>query len=65
MVPEHQDDPNSQWAAIVSIAEKIGCAAETLRHGAASVHEFDESAILASVHSGFMTRRIERLYARR
>ena len=22
----------SQWAAITSIAEKIGCAAETLRH---------------------------------
>jgi len=32
MVLEHQDEHESQWAAITSIAEKIGCAAETLRH---------------------------------
>src|SRR5215468_8127657 len=32
MVFEHQDKHDSQWAAIVSIAEKIGCPAETLRH---------------------------------
>ena len=32
MVLEHQDGQGSQWAAIVSIAEKIGCSAETLRH---------------------------------
>ena len=32
MVLEHQNEHPSQWAAIVSIAEKIGCAAETLRH---------------------------------
>jgi transposase-like protein len=32
MVLEHQDKHDSQWAAIVSIAEKIGCSAETLRH---------------------------------
>jgi transposase len=32
MVLEHQDAHASQWAAIVSIAEKIGCSAETLRH---------------------------------
>jgi len=32
MVFEHQDKHDSQWAAIVSIAEKIGCTAETLRH---------------------------------
>jgi transposase-like protein len=32
MVLEHQDKHESQWAAIVSIAEKIGCSAETLRH---------------------------------
>jgi len=31
MVLEHQAEHESQWAAIVSIAEKIGCAAETLR----------------------------------
>ena len=31
MVLEQQDKHDSQWAAITSIAEKIGCAAETLR----------------------------------
>ena len=32
MVFEHTQDHASQWATISSIAEKIGCAAETLRH---------------------------------
>ena len=32
MVLEYQEEHDSQWAAIVSIAEKIGCSAETLRH---------------------------------
>lgn len=31
MVLEHQDEHESQWAAINSIAAKIGCTAETLR----------------------------------
>lgn len=31
MVVEHADAHDSQWAAITSIAEKIGCTAETLR----------------------------------
>lgn len=31
MVQEHQGDHGSQWAAICSIAAKIGCTAETLR----------------------------------
>jgi len=31
MVVEHEREYESQWAAIRSIAEKIGCAAETLR----------------------------------
>jgi transposase len=31
MVQEHQVDHESQWATICSIAEKIGCSAETLR----------------------------------
>ncbi|SEJ46869.1 Transposase, partial [Azotobacter beijerinckii] len=31
MVLEHQDEHESQWAAIHSIAAKIGCTAETLR----------------------------------
>ena len=31
MVLEHQGEYDSQWAAIGSIASKIGCMAETLR----------------------------------
>ena len=31
MVFEHQKEHESQWAAIKSIASKIGCTAETLR----------------------------------
>ena len=31
MVLEHQGEHASQWAAIGSIAAKIGCTAETLR----------------------------------
>jgi transposase len=31
MVTEHEAAHDSQWAAITSIAEKIGCTAETLR----------------------------------
>jgi transposase-like protein len=31
LVLEHQDEYDSQWAAIGSIAEKIGCTSETLR----------------------------------
>src|ERR671939_251704 len=32
MVLEHQGEHASQWAAICSIAAKIGCRGETLRH---------------------------------
>ena len=32
MVSESKDQYESQWAAIVSIAGKIGCTAEMLRH---------------------------------
>jgi transposase len=32
MVLEHEAEYASQWAAISSIAEKIGCTAETLRN---------------------------------
>jgi transposase len=31
MALEHRSEHESQWAAIVSIAAKIGCTAETLR----------------------------------
>jgi transposase-like protein len=32
MVLDHQGEHASQWAAIRSISEKIGCSGETLRH---------------------------------
>ena len=32
LVLEHGPEHSSQWAAIVSISEKIGCSAETLRN---------------------------------
>jgi transposase len=32
LVFEHETEYDSQWAAITSIAEKIGCTKETLRH---------------------------------
>ena len=32
LVMEHADEYPSQWASITSIAEKIGCTSETLRH---------------------------------
>jgi transposase-like protein len=31
MVLEHQGEYESQWAAIMSVAAKVGCTAETLR----------------------------------
>ena len=38
MVLEHQSDYPSQWAAIGSIASKIGCAGETLRKWVEKMH---------------------------
>ena len=32
LVFDHEHQHDSQWAAIRSVAEKIGCTAETLRH---------------------------------
>ena len=32
LVFDHEREYDSQWAALRSIAEKIGCSAETLRH---------------------------------
>jgi transposase-like protein len=40
MVFEHRGEHESQWAAIVSIAGKIGCTAQTL-HGWVRRHERD------------------------
>jgi len=32
LVFDHEDEHDSQWASIRSVAEKIGCTSETLRH---------------------------------
>ena len=32
LVFDHEDQHDSQWAAIRSVATKIGCTSETLRH---------------------------------
>jgi transposase len=39
MVLDHQDEHGSQWAAIQSIASKIGCSGETLRNWAGRTDE--------------------------
>ena len=32
LVRDHEQEHESQWAAITSVAQKIGCSAEALRH---------------------------------
>ena len=55
MVREHESDHDSQWAAICSIAEKIGCTAETLRKWVRRVERDD------GVRPGLKTDEKERL----
>ncbi len=57
MVREHESEHDSQWAAICSIAEKIGCTAETLRKWVRQV-ERDEGVL-----PGLTTDEKERLKA--
>ena len=57
MVREHESEHDSQWAAIRSIAEKIGCTAETLRKWVRRV-ERDEG-----IRPGLTTDEEERLKA--
>jgi transposase len=57
MVREHESEHDSQWAAICSIAEKIGCTAETLRKWVRRV-ERDEG-----IRPGLTTDEKERLKA--
>ncbi len=46
MVTEHQGEHGSQWAAMASIASKIGCTAETLT----SIHEPSQCPTSDTVH---------------
>ena len=57
MVLDHEKDHASQWAAVVSIAAKIGCAAQTL-HGWVKKTEIDRG-----VRAGVPTDVAEKLRA--
>lgn len=57
MVFEHRAEHESQWAAMVSIAAKIGCTAETLRRWVRQ-HERDTGA-----REGLSTAERERIKA--
>ena len=57
MVLEHQHEHESQWAAIQSVAAKIGCSGETLR-GWVRQHERD-----AGKRAGATTAEKERIKA--
>ena len=57
MVEEHRGQHESQWAAIVSIAGKIGCTAETLRRWVRQ-HERDSGK-----REGLTTQEQERVKA--
>ena len=57
MVLDHEKDHPSRWAAVVSIAEKIGCTAQTL-------HEWVKKAeVDAGKRAGVSTETAERLKA--
>ncbi len=48
MVPEHEGEYASRWAALTSIAEKFGCNPETLRGW---LHQADRDALEQALHA--------------
>src|SRR5450755_3360315 len=62
MVIEHRGDHASQWAAIVSIAAKIGCTAQTL-HNWVRQAERDQGVRDQGVRGGTTTDDHERMKA--
>ena len=57
MVRDHGGDHSSQWAAIASLAAKIGCTGETLRNG---VRQEERDS---GVRAGATTSETERIKA--
>jgi len=60
MVLEHEHEYSSQWAAITSIAEKIGCAGETLRHWVRQVERDDGHRAGLTTDNQQRLKRLER-----
>ena len=58
MVREHQGDHGSEWAAISSIAGKIGCTAETLRRW---VRRTERDQGVRTVPTGTESERVKEL----
>jgi transposase len=56
MVLDHQAEHASQWSAIHSIAEKIGCSGETLRNWVRQVRETRCGSLCRSDHRGVQGR---------
>ena len=50
LVREHQGEHESQWAAICSVAAKIGCTAETLRRWVRELRQANETLRKASAY---------------
>ena len=61
MVFEHESEYASQWAAIQSIAEKIGCSGETLRNWVRQAErDAGQRPGLTTAHSGESVQRFRR-----
>ena len=60
MVLEHEREYSSQWAAITSIAEKIGCAGKTLRHWVRQVERDDGLRVGLTTDEQQQLKRLER-----
>jgi transposase-like protein len=60
MVGDHAADHESQWAAIQSIARKIGCTAETLRRWVREAEKASVPGAAAQVEEAARVKALER-----
>ena len=60
MVFEHEREYDSQWAAIVSISQKIGCSGETLRNWVRRAERDQGRRPSASADEGARVKELER-----